>query len=57
MELATLSLVGLLVIAVLSLWASLRNQFALLKESLLSGILLAIADLLVELLGTAMGKW
>lgn len=57
MELATLSLVGLLTIAVLSLWASLKNRIALLKESLLSGILLVVADLFVELLGTAMGKW
>jgi len=57
MELATLSLVGLLTIAVLSLWASLKNRIALLKESLLSGILLAVADLIVELLGTAIGKW
>ena len=57
MELATLSIVGLITIAVLSLWAFLEGRIALLKESLLSGILLAVADLFVEFLGTTMGKW
>lgn len=57
MELSTLGLAGLLMIVALSLWASLKDRIALLKESLLSGLLLAAADLFVELLGTAIGKW
>ena len=57
MDLATLSIVGLITIAVLSLWAFLKGRVELLKESLLCGILLAIADLVVELLGTSIGKW
>ena len=34
-----------------------EGRISLLKESLLSGTLLAVADLFVELLGTSMGKW
>ena len=57
MELASLSIVGLITIALLSLWAYLQGHIALLRESLLSGFLLAVADLFVEFLGTTMGKW
>ena len=57
MELASLSIVGLITIALLSLWAYLEGHIALLRESLLSGFLLAVADLFVEFLGTTMGKW
>ena len=55
--LAWLSVLGLLVCSILIFWALRNENRPLVQSGLIFGTILCIADLIVELVGTSIGKW
>jgi hypothetical protein len=55
--LAWLSVLGLLVCTILIFWALRNENRPLVQSGLIFGTILCIADLIVELVGTYIGKW